>query len=112
MVNKPKVSHILIAGFLLICTLWAASPKAYIHNLFDHHHNSSTSIPGETSVQSDAEPDCDFDRYNTPVYFTIFKFINKFIPVKHKEEAYLSKPVRPYDSNAVGREPSRAPPLA
>ena len=110
--KKPKILQVIVAGFLLLCTLWAATPKAFIHNLFDHSHTNSIILTGETSIQNSADQDCDFEKYNTPVYFTIFKFINHFIPVKPREEAYFSSPHQNYRSFDGLIDSQRAPPLA
>lgn len=109
--KQPKTVHILIAGLLLLCTLWAATPKAYVHSLLNHRHSNIVTPNGETSVQNE-DQDCDFDKYNTPVYFTIFKFINHFIPVKSKEEAFFMNPNNGYDSFKGSIDSSRAPPVA
>lgn len=61
--------------------LWVATPKVYIHALFNHDH-SGISIDPETKVKSASADDCDFDKYNKPVYFSLFRFITSFLPLK------------------------------
>jgi hypothetical protein len=95
---------------LFFCLLWLATPRVYIHKLFDHKHEFFPNT-GETSIQTEADPDCDFDKYDTPVYFTLFKFINKFIPLKPREEAFIIKNSARPDSQTVRNYPSRAPPV-
>ena len=75
---KSKVARISVFAILFLCALWVATPQVYIHKLFNHTHEL-VKTNGETSVQTEANSDCDFDKYDSPVYFTIFKFINNFI---------------------------------
>jgi hypothetical protein len=78
---KNKFIKFSVSTLLVLLALWVAVPKVYIHDLL--HHNHSVSIVGdETKLQSQSAEDCDFQEYNKPVYFNIFKFISSFIPVK------------------------------
>jgi hypothetical protein len=84
--QRLMLKHKKIKGwagtFLLMMTLWVALPKVYIHNLF-HHSHEIIKVDGQTRLQSEqSTEDCDFDQYNKPVYFNIFTFISKIIPVK------------------------------
>ncbi len=84
MLSNRSVKIPLSALFMLLA-LWVAVPKVYIHELL--HHDHSTLVPGtETKVQSQSGDDCDFNEYNKPVYFNIFKFISSFIPLKPQNE--------------------------
>lgn len=106
--RKAKIGRIVLVSFLFFCALWLAIPKVYIHKLYHQHQLFQNT--GEPSVQTDTDSDCDFDKYDTPVYFTLFKFINKFIPLKPKEEAYILRNAAPHDSEVARKAPSRAPP--
>jgi hypothetical protein len=110
--RKAKTKRILITAFLFLCVLWMATPKVYVHKLFSHQHTTTQSTL-ETIVQPQAaeETDCDFEKYDTPVYFTLFKFINKFIPLKPREEAFILKPSAKPNNHGVLTGPSRAPPV-
>lgn len=108
---RSKIARISIFAVLFLCALWVATPQVYIHKLFNHSHEL-VKTNGETSVQTEADADCDFDKYNSPVYFTIFKFINNFIPLKPKHEAVLINPTPDYNSYINDSGASRAPPLA
>jgi hypothetical protein len=111
--GKSKTKRVLITAFLFLCVLWMATPKVYVHQLFSHQHTASQNSSESTvQTQADAEADCDFEKYDTPVYFTLFKFINKFIPLKPREEAFILKPSAKPDSQGVFNGPSRAPPTA
>lgn len=109
--KNAKLIKAILSSFLIICVLWAATPKVYIHNLLNHKHDVGVKT-GETSVkESEATEDCDFEKYNTPVYFSIFKFISNLIPVKHKESAYINKPCDNYNAYFKKSGPPRAPPI-
>lgn len=80
--NRKKTGKSLLSLGMLILALWIAIPKVYIHALFQHNHEF-VKTSSETRVQSEqSQEDCDFDQYNKPVYFHIFTFISKIIPVK------------------------------
>lgn len=111
MILKNKITRVCVLSILFVCTLWIVTPKAYIHQLLNHDHQT-IKTDGETSVQTETNPDCDFDKYDSPVYFTIFKFINNFIPLKPKHEAVLIAPVQNYSSFVGDSGASRAPPIA
>jgi hypothetical protein len=73
-----------IACFLVLVTIWVATPGFYIHELLDHNHSQHHGTG--TSVNPASAEDCDFDQYNKPVYFNLFKFISGFIP-NHKPQS-------------------------
>jgi hypothetical protein len=80
--RKSKFIKTAVSSFLVLMALWVATPKFYIHSLL-HHSHAVLTIDSETKVQSQsADDDCDFDEYNKPVYFGIFKFIGNLIPLK------------------------------
>jgi hypothetical protein len=62
--------------------LWVATPKVYVHNLLNHNHDTSIEVDGETKLQEKSTDDCNFEKYNTPSHFNVFKFLNSFIPSK------------------------------
>jgi len=111
MILKSKLTKITVFSVLFLSALWLVTPKVYIHKLLNHHHET-VKTNGETSVQTEAAQDCDFDKYDSPVYFTIFKFINNFIPLKPKQEAILIAPLNDYSSYVGDSGSSRAPPIA
>ena len=111
MILKSKLTKITVFSILFLSALWLVTPKVYIHKLLNHHHET-VKTNGETSVQAEANADCDFDKYDSPVYFTIFKFINNFIPIKPKQEAVLVIPSKDYNSYVGDSGASRAPPIA
>lgn len=111
MIFKSKLAKISVFSILFLSALWLVTPKVYIHKLLNHNHQT-VKTNGETSVQTETNPDCDFDKYDSPVYFTIFKFINNFIPIKPKHEAVLITPGTDYNSFVGDSGASRAPPIA
>ena len=91
---KNKFIKITVSVYLLLMALWIATPKVYIHELL-HHNHAALQMGPETKVQSQSADDCDFNEYNKPVYFNLFKFISSFIPLKpqnaiHKIEKAIS----------------------
>ena len=111
MILKGKITRVSVFSILMLSALWLVTPKVYIHKLLNHNHET-VKTNGETSLQTEANPDCDFDKYDSPVYFTIFKFINNFIPIKPKQEAVLISPLQNYNSFIGDSGTSRAPPIA
>lgn len=79
---KNKYIKIITSTFLLLMALWVATPKVYVHNLLNHNHNVSIDVNGESKLQQKNSDDCDFEKYNTPSYFNVFKFLNSFVPDK------------------------------
>lgn len=108
---KSKISRFLISAFLIMTALWIATPKVYIHQMFNHTHEVIKNSKGE-QLKAESGQDCEFDKYNTPIYFTIFKFINNFIPLKPKHEAILIHPDASVHSSFRNPDSSRAPPRA
>ena len=111
MILKGKITRISVFSILMLSALWLVTPKVYIHKLLNHNHET-VKTNGETAVQTEADADCNFDKYDSPVYFTIFKFINNFIPLKPKHEAVLIAPAINYNSFVGDSGASRAPPIA
>jgi hypothetical protein len=110
MVLKSKIARLSVTAILFLCTLWIVTPKVYIHKLLNHNHQV-LNPKGETSVNTETNQDCDFDKYDSPVYFTIFKFINNFIPLKPKQQSALIPPASDYSSFTRDSGASRAPPV-
>ena len=78
---RSRFIKIGVSSFLVLMALWVATPKVYIHELL-HHNHSGMQIGSETKLQSQSTDDCDFNEYNKPVYFNIFKFISNLVPLK------------------------------
>ncbi len=108
---KTKITKITVLAVLFLSVLWVATPKVYIHQLFNHQHEL-LKTNGETSVQTETNADCDFEKYDAPIHFTIFKFINNFIPLKPKHEAVWIHYDGYYKSFIKDSDGSRAPPRA
>lgn len=78
---RNKFIKAVVSSLLVLLALWVATPKVYIHELL-HHNHSTLQIDKETRLQSPSTDDCDFNEYDKPVYFNIFKFINNLVPIK------------------------------
>lgn len=87
---KNKFTKILVSSFLLLMALWIATPKVFIHNLM-HHDHSGIELSKETKVKSSSNDDCDFEKYNKPAYFNLFKFICSFLPSKSKTASKITE---------------------
>jgi len=107
---RNKYIKILMSTFLLLMAIWVAVPKVYIHELLHHGHNISVPSP-ETKVQSQSSEDCDFDEYNKPVYFNIFKFISSFIPVKSQSALKVAANALSYSGISHAVSLLRGPPV-
>jgi hypothetical protein len=89
--KRSKSIKILISAILLLLTAWIAVPKVYVHELFHHNHEVSK-ISEQAQFQSEkSTEDCEFENYNKPVYFHIFTFISKFVPVKPRNAQEISQ---------------------
>jgi hypothetical protein len=90
---KNKLIKLTVSSFLVLMALWVATPKVYIHHLLNHEH-ASIKIGEETQINTpSADEDCDFEEYNKPAYFNIFKFVFSFIPAKSKGSEKISEKV-------------------
>ncbi len=108
---KHKYIKVSISVFLVVLALWIAVPKVFVHDLF-HHTHSSISIDDETKVQSSqSTDDCDFEKYDKPVYFNIFKFVSKIAPIKPKQETRISEDKISIPGVSVLISLLRAPPV-
>jgi len=70
--SKLKIG---IAFTLLAVVLFAAVPKVYIHSFLGHVHHSIHSSSETTISEDNDTQDCNFKKFDTPVYYTVFKFI-------------------------------------
>ena len=79
----------IIFSFLLLAViLFAAVPRVYIHSLFGDTHSVINSVNDVVNV---SEEDCDFEKFDTPVYYSVFKFILNFLPLKEtKQTSFLN----------------------
>lgn len=72
---------------LLAVVLFAAIPKVYIHSLLGHTHNVMHSISNAITVsEQEGTQDCNFEKFDAPVYYTVFKFILNFLPLKETKQ--------------------------
>lgn len=71
---------------LLAVILFAATPKVYIHNLLGHNHGVTQPTSDVTVNELEGTQDCNFEKFDTPVYYTVFKFILNFLPLKETKQ--------------------------
>lgn len=103
---------ILFSVTLLAVVLFAAVPKVYIHALLGHDHATVQSTSDLSISESDGTKDCDFEKFDTPVYYTVFKFILNFLPLKGTKQTSFfyhqdSVPQQHYNTSLL-----RGPPIA
>jgi hypothetical protein len=82
---KTKIK-IFLSFTLLAVVLFAAVPKVYIHSLLGHEHKVIQSTSDVTVDDLGDNQDCNFEKFDTPVYFTVFKFILNFLPIKEAKQ--------------------------
>lgn len=82
---KTKIK-IFLSFALLAVVLFAAVPKVYIHSLLGHEHGVIQSTSEVTVDELGDNQDCNFEKFDTPVYFTVFKFILNFLPLKEAKQ--------------------------
>jgi hypothetical protein len=79
---RSKKIKLFVSSLFVLLAVWVATPKVYLHALLGQQppaYNIST----DTRLKSQDQPDDgEFDKYNKPAYFSIFKFISNFIPIK------------------------------
>lgn len=85
---KKKI-HVIMSCILLAVVLFTALPKVYIHKLMGHNHmfeQSSANGNEDTFNKDNRTQNCDLEKFETPVYFTVFKFILDCSPFKQSGE--------------------------
>ena len=98
---------------LLAVVLFAAVPKVYIHSLLGHTHSTvSPSTDASSVTEQEGTRDCNFEKFDTPVYYTVFKFILNFLPIKESRQSYFF-----YKQDSIQKDhyfvaPLRGPPIA
>lgn len=108
---KTKIK-IFLSFALLAVVLFAAVPKVYIHSLLGHEHGIIQSTSDVCLDELGDNQDCNFEKFDTPVYFTVFKFILNFLPLKEAKQTsffYYQKsiPQLQYNTSLL-----RGPPMA
>ncbi|MDF2448031.1 MAG: hypothetical protein K0R26_535 [Bacteroidota bacterium] len=80
---KLKIFFTLI---LLTVIIFAAVPKVYFHSLSGHVHHLIHTSSDFSLEESFGTRDCNFEKFDTPVYYTVFKFILNFLPLKNSKQ--------------------------
>ncbi len=109
---KPKFK-IVLSSLLLAVVIFASVPKVYLHSLLGHKHNISLPSSDNITVsEQENTRDCDFEKFDTPVYYTVFKFILNFLPLKEAKQTsffYYQKSIPKFQYNT---SLLRGPPIA
>ena len=98
-----------VSAFLILMALWVAVPKVFVHHVLEHDHKPLASNL-ETQVAATSGEDCEFEKYDKPVHFNIFKFISSFLPVRSPEQGPNGKRVFIFSAFSHAASLLRAPP--
>ena len=105
-----KRIKIVLSLALLAVVLFAAVPKVYIHILLGHEHGKIQSTSIVTVDELGDNQDCDFEKFDTPVYFTVFKFILNFLPIKDAKQTSFFYKQKSIQKQHYFTAPLRGPP--
>ncbi len=104
---------IFLSVTLLAVVLFAAVPKVYIHALLGHTHSIINSISEGTSInEQEGTQDCNFEKYDAPVYYTVFKFILNFLPLKQAKQTSFYYHQHLIEKSQYNTALLRGPPIA
>ncbi len=104
---------IVFSFLLLAVVLFAAVPKVYIHSLLGHTHSVIHSVSDVITVsEQEGTQDCNFEKFDTPVYYTVFKFILNFLPIKETKETSFFYKQEQIQKHHYFISPLRGPPVA
>lgn len=93
--------------------LFAAVPKVYIHALLGHTHDAVEVTEGDFSINDNRNTkDCHFEKFDTPVYYTVFKFILNFLPSREPRKTSFFYQQKTVPERHYGHSPLRGPPVA
>ncbi len=80
-----KTIKIFSSVFLLAIVIIASVPKIYVHSLLGHNHHQTHSSKGLDFSENHETQDCSFEKFDTPVTYTIHNFnISFLVFVKHQ----------------------------
>lgn len=108
---KAKVK-IFFSLTLLAVVLFAAVPKVYIHSLLGHDHKIIQTTSEVTVDELGDNQDCNFEKFDTPVYFTVFKFILNFLPLNESKQTSFFYKQKTIQKQHHFISPLRGPPMA
>jgi hypothetical protein len=106
---RNKYIRISVAFVLLLLCVSIATPRIYLHSFFGHDH-SSAPVSSEKQLNSQTTDDCDFENYNKPAYFNIFRFISNFIPVRPSKSGRITGAALYFSQVPPGTDTLRGPP--
>ncbi|HEY1038266.1 MAG TPA: hypothetical protein VGF30_02625 [Bacteroidia bacterium] len=110
---SKKIRSIL-SFLLLAVVLFTALPKVYLHKLMGHTHINELNFSNDGSTQFSSDnntQNCELEKFETPVYFTIFKFILNCTPFRHNAESVSDNYIeRSVDTQKISQPSLRGPP--
>lgn len=84
-----KKLRVIWSLVMLAVVLFTALPKVYLHKLMGHNHFIEQRHGSDTDTNFNADnktQNCDLEKFETPVYFTIFKVILNCSPFRHSSD--------------------------
>jgi len=104
---------IFLSVTLLAVVLFAAVPKVYIHSLLGHTHSILNNVSDSLSfTEQEGTQDCNFEKYDAPVYYTVFKFILNFLPLKQAKQTSFYYHQHLIEKSQYNTALLRGPPIA
>lgn len=88
--TRNRKIRLIISGALFVIIAWLMTPSSYI-NRTGRSAIAGYQVSARDRVKSQPSDDADFDRYNKPAYFSIFRFISSFIPLKSQNTGKLEQ---------------------
>jgi hypothetical protein len=80
-----KKLRVILSFVMLGVVLFTALPKVYIHKLMGHNHvieQTNNNEENESYNSNHKAVNCELEKFETPVYFTIFKVILNCSPLR------------------------------
>jgi hypothetical protein len=95
---------------LLLVMLLAALPKVYVHQLMGHVHHAAPATEQMAFTAGDANPDCTFEKFDTPVHYTVFRFVLSFLPLAPMHDVAFTPLTDSLPVQQQAHIPPRGPP--
>lgn len=71
--------------WISITVLLLSTPKTYIHSWLNHHHETQAISASGVHLTEQSNAECNFDTYNTPLFFDTIDFKTEHILFANKQ---------------------------
>lgn len=78
-----RSSKIIVSLVLVLLIIWVITPQLHFRGAKSITPKADV-VTNNTTMQPQGEDE--FDKYEKPAYFSLFRFISGFLPVKSKKE--------------------------